>query len=118
MDLFPVGVSSLAPKALEDFLHPNTNHAITHNCGETKCNIELNNGIYTKSGLKFLHLNIHYLFTKFDEVENLISKHQDIDMLCFCETFLNESFSNNVFMLDFYLIIFYCIFKHSCIQTE
>ena len=42
-------------------------------------------------GLTILHLNIHYLYPKVDKIKSTIAdKH--IDMMCFCETFLTDTF--------------------------
>ena len=46
---------------------------------------------FNTKGLKIVHLNIHYLYPKLDEIKLILSQ-QDIDILCLCETFLNETF--------------------------
>ena len=64
--------------------------------------LEQNGIFFEKKGLKVFHLNIHCLYPKFDEVKYLLSQQQDIDILCFCETFLNESFLDLEIMLTGY----------------
>ena len=56
---------------------------------------------FSKKGLKIVHLNIHYLYPKLDEIKLTLSK-QDIDILCLCETFLNDTFSENELNIDNY----------------
>ena len=56
---------------------------------------------FRSKGLKIVHLNIHYLYPKLDEIKLLLSN-QDIDILCLCETFLNDTFSNNELNIDSY----------------
>ena len=58
--------------------------------------------LFTKCGLKVMHINIHYLFPKFDEIKILLGQNPDIDILCLCETFLNDSFSDSEFQLQGY----------------
>ena len=55
-----------------------------------------------KKGLQFIHLNVHYLYPKFDEVCHLIDKYKQPDIVGLCETFLNTSFSDNEFQLKGY----------------
>ena len=45
-------------------------------------------------GLHFCHLNVHYLYPKLDEIKMLLHE-QNIDILCLCEAFLNQEFSDN-----------------------
>ena len=49
-----------------------------------------------------MHLNIHYLYSKLDEIRILLSQQPNIDILCFCETFLNDQFHDTVLSLDNY----------------
>ncbi|MEW8547323.1 MAG: endonuclease/exonuclease/phosphatase family protein, partial [Candidatus Thiodiazotropha sp.] len=51
-------------------------------------------------GLHICHLNIHYLYPKLDEVKILLSNQANIDILCLCETFLNEQFSDDELKID------------------
>jgi hypothetical protein len=48
-----------------------------------------------KNGLNFMHLNIHYLYPKFSEIQFLVDNLPDIDILGLQETFLSDAFSNN-----------------------
>ncbi len=60
------------------------------------------NFINTKNNINFLHLNIHYLHPKFDEVKHLLHQNKNLDILGLCETFLNDHFSSSEFMLPNY----------------
>lgn len=51
-----------------------------------------------------VHLNIHYLFPKIDELKLLCLKDNSIDILCLCETFLNNSISDSQIHLEGYSI--------------
>ena len=51
--------------------------------------------VENKNGLNFLHLNIHHIYPKLDEIKLLLSSHINIDVMAFCETFLNETFTNS-----------------------
>ena len=55
--------------------------------------------LFKEKGLKFMHLNIHFLYPKFDEIKHIIHLNKGIDILGLCETFLNENFSENEFHL-------------------
>ena len=54
---------------------------------------------FRNKGLKIVHLNVHFLYPKLDEIKLLLLK-QDIDILCLCETFLNDTFSNFELNID------------------
>ena len=56
---------------------------------------------FQKRGMKFMHLNIHYLCPKLDEIKILLSKH-NIDVVGLGETFLNDMFADNEFQLHNY----------------
>ena len=56
--------------------------------------------LFTNQGIHIFHLNIHYLYPKFDEIKMLVHKHSEIDIMCLGETFLNENFSDNEFQLN------------------
>ena len=56
---------------------------------------------FSQKGLKIAHLNIHYLYPKLDEIKLLISR-QKFDILCLCETFLNNSFSDTELSIEHY----------------
>ena len=45
-------------------------------------------------GLHLCHLNVHYLYVKVDEIKTLLHE-QNTDVLCLCETFLNQKFSDD-----------------------
>ena len=45
-------------------------------------------------GFSVLHLNIHFLYPKLDE-NKLLNFDKQLDVLCFCDTFLNDSFSDH-----------------------
>ena len=49
-----------------------------------------------------MHLNIHYLIPKFEEIKHFIDQHQNLDILGLCETFLNDYFSDNELQLNNY----------------
>jgi exonuclease III len=66
------------------------------NCSDNQCNSE---PWFANKGLKIVHLNVHYLYPKLDEIKHII-KHQNIDILCLCETFLNNTFSNNELFIE------------------
>ena len=55
-----------------------------------------------KNCLNFMHLNIHHLFPKFDEIKHYLDNNNTIDILGLGETFLNEKFSDNEFKLHDY----------------
>ena len=57
---------------------------------------------FQKKGLNIMHLNIHYLYTKLDEIKILLSQQPNIDILCLCETFLHQEFSDNEINLENY----------------
>ncbi|KAL4238884.1 hypothetical protein ACF0H5_003591 [Mactra antiquata] len=57
---------------------------------------------FEKQGIKIMHLNIHYLYPKFDEIKILLSEHPEIDILGLCETFLNEHFTGKEVNLNDY----------------
>ena len=52
--------------------------------------------------LNIVHLSIQYLYSKLDELNILLSQQSNIDILCICETFLNEEFSNQEIQLEKY----------------
>ena len=56
---------------------------------------------FSEKGLKIVHLNVHYLYPKLDEIK-IILANQNIDILCLSETFLNNTFSNNELLIDNY----------------
>ena len=57
---------------------------------------------FQNKGLNIMHLNIHYLYPKLDELKILLSQKAEIDIICLCETFLNDEFSNNELHLENY----------------
>ena len=57
---------------------------------------------FQNKGLKIMHLNIHYLYSKLDALKILLSQTNEIDIICLCETFLNEEFSNDEIRLENY----------------
>ena len=48
-----------------------------------------------------LHLNIHFLYPKLDEIK-LLNFDKQLDVLCFCEAFLNDSFSDHELSINNY----------------
>ena len=58
---------------------------------------------FQQKGVHIVHLNIHYLYPKLDEIKLLLSS-QNIDILCLCETFLNDSFSSSELSIENYKI--------------
>ena len=76
-------------------------------------NICLNNSCHTpdaasreswfkKKGLNIMHLNIHYLHSKLDEIKILLYEQPNIDIICLCETFLTDKFTDEELVLDNY----------------
>ena len=57
---------------------------------------------FKQKGLNIMHLNIHYLYSKIDELRILLSQQQNIDILCICETFLQDEFCNEEIQLENY----------------
>ena len=57
---------------------------------------------FTRKGIHIMHLNIHDLYSKFDELKALLSHQNNIDILCICETFLNDTFSDTELQLENY----------------
>ena len=57
---------------------------------------------FKNKGLHIMHLNIHYLYSKLNEIKILLCQQPDVDILCFCETFLNDQFSDDELRLDNY----------------
>ena len=57
---------------------------------------------FKKKGLNIVHLNIQYLYSKLDELKLLFKSTNHIDILCICDTFLNEEFSNQEIQLESY----------------
>ena len=60
------------------------------------------NAWFSSKGLHFTHLNVQYLYPKLDEIKLLLHDQDNIDILCLCETFLNEKFSDNELQIDTY----------------
>ena len=56
---------------------------------------------FHKKGLNIVHLNVHFLYPKLEEIKILLM-HQNIDILCLCETFLNDTFSDKELDIDQY----------------
>ena len=56
---------------------------------------------FNKKGLKIVHLNIHFLYPKIDEIKLMLSQNT-FDILCICETFLNETFADFEVSLENY----------------
>ena len=57
---------------------------------------------FKSKGLHIMHLNIHYLYSKLDEIKILLSQQPNIDIMCFCETFLNDQFTDAELSLENY----------------
>ena len=51
-----------------------------------------------------MHLNIHYLFPKLNEIKFFIDQNSNIDVLGFCETFINDYFADSELYLKNYLM--------------
>ena len=54
---------------------------------------------FKEKGLNIMHMNIHYLYPKLDELKILSSRQTNTDVLCICETFLNDTFSDSEIQL-------------------
>ena len=48
---------------------------------------------------------MHYLYPKLDEIKILLHIQPNIDIMCLCETFLNEEFSDNELLINVYSFI-------------
>jgi len=48
-----------------------------------------------------LHWNIHFLYPKLDEIK-LLNFDKQLNVICFCETFLNDSFSDHELSINNY----------------
>ena len=58
---------------------------------------------FQNKGLNIMHLNIHYIYKKkMDELKIRLSQTNEIDIICLCETFLNDEFSNEELQLENY----------------
>ena len=57
---------------------------------------------FKKKSLNVMYINIHYLYSKLDELKILLSKQTNIDVLCIFETFLNDTFSDSEIQLENY----------------
>ena len=57
---------------------------------------------FKKKGLNIMHLNIHYLHSKLDEIKILLYEQPNIDIICLCETFLTDKFPDEELVLDNY----------------
>ena len=55
-----------------------------------------------QKGIQFIHLNIHYISPKLDELKYLLTKYNNPEIIGLCETFLNDSFDDNEFMIHGY----------------
>ena len=74
-----------------------------HSVSSSHTHASLSEGDWFKqNGLNVMHLNIHYLYSKIDELKILLSQQQNIDILCVCETFLNDEFSSEDIQLQNY----------------
>ena len=60
---------------------------------------------FRKKGLQILHLNVHYLYTKLDDIKLLVSQHTNIDIMCFCETFLDSRIFDSVVEIEGFSLI-------------
>lgn len=63
---------------------------------------DIENKWLKNKGLHFCHLNIHYLYPKLDEIKTLLHNQTNIDILCLCETFLHDKFSDDELKIDGY----------------
>jgi len=52
-------------------------------------------------GFSVLHLNIHFLYPKLDEIK-LLNFDKQLNVLCFCETFLNDSLPGHELSINNY----------------
>ena len=60
---------------------------------------------FSNKGLNIAHLNVHYLFPKLDEVKVLFNQQPNLDILCLCETFLNDKFCDEEIAVQDYVIV-------------
>jgi len=71
-----------------------------------KCNI--NNDYYipfTYKGLHIMHLNIQHLLPKLDEIRVYLHENSSLDIVGFCETFLNDKTEINTISISGYSIV-------------
>ena len=57
---------------------------------------------FKKKGLHVMHLNVHYLYPKLDDLKLLINEQSNMDIICLCETFLTKQIADEELMLDNY----------------
>ena len=72
---------------------------------QKKSCIDIENKWLKNKGLHFCHLNIRYLYPKLDETKTLLHNQTNIDILCLCETFLHDRFSDDELKIDGYNFI-------------
>ena len=76
-----------------------TNPQVSPTCNNSGSNV---NPWYMNEGFNILHLNMHYLYPKLDEIKSTIAdKHND--MMCFCESVLNDTFCDYISLYNFSL---------------
>ena len=57
---------------------------------------QCDNAIWLREkGLHIVHLNINHLYSKLDELKLHISNNNNIDCVCICGTFLNNTYSDS-----------------------
>ena len=86
----------------EVLILPNTNNAFEINPQTQGPSHDL---WFSKKGLNLAHLNIHYLYPKLDEIKLLLRQQSNLDILCLCETFLNDNFSDDELQIQNYVTI-------------
>jgi len=50
-----------------------------------------------------LHINIHYLYPKLDEIKLILSNNNTVDCFCVCETFLDSTFCDSEISINDYI---------------
>lgn len=63
-------------------------------------NLVLNEITFDKKGINFMHLNIHYLYPKMNDIKYLVDTYPDIDVMGLQETFLSDIFSDSEISLN------------------
>ena len=59
---------------------------------------------FGRKGLNIIHLNIHYLYPKLDEIKIMLTQQQSIHIICLCETFLNDTFCDQEIHINDYTL--------------
>lgn len=64
----------------------------------------INTTWFKNTGLHIVHLNIHFIYPKLDEIKLIMSDQNNIDLFCICETFLDTTVSDQELVIDGYAV--------------